>query len=137
MEEASKPNSESWKQNLVLAKILLRNYGLLHSFHVQQIEYYTIACCHIAIAGEAEINADSKTVTFRIKTEREYVKNKDKEIVPRHKYSLLRYFAVTPKRYKEECEFAYNNLNTWTKELLWGSDKTIVKVIIDGREITE
>lgn len=133
MAETPGSNSDSWRQSLTLAKILLRKHGILHGFHVTQLENYPIACCKISLDGSIEIDADRKLVTFTIKTLRNF-KREDKEIVPRAKYSPFGKIEVPDDAYEQECKMAVINLNTWTKELLWGADETTVKVIIDGRE---
>lgn len=133
MAETPGSNSESWRQSLTLAKILLRKHGILHGFHVTQLENYPIACCKISLDGSIEIDADRKLVTFTIKTSRNF-KKQDKEIVARSPMSPFGKWEVPDNVYKEECELAVINLSTWTKELLWGADETKVKVIIDGRE---
>lgn len=134
MDSIRKTDSSSLKQQLLLAKLLLRKYGTLHEFHVKQLENYPIACCGISLEGEVEVNGDNKSVTFKIKTKRDYQLN-GKEVVERGKY--MKFFgkiAISATKYKEEIEFAKTNLNTWTKELLWGPE-TDVRLVIDGREI--
>lgn len=137
MAETSESNSKSWQQRLTLAKILLRKHGILHDLHRLQLENYPIGCCRISLDGTIEIDADRKIVTFNIQTLRHFKKKgkgKDAKVVPRASYSIFGKLEVPDKFYKEECAFATINLNTWTKELLWGAEETSVKVIIDGRE---
>lgn len=135
MAETSGSNSESWRQRLMLAKMLLRQYGILHEFHVKQLENYPIACCKISLDGDIEVDADRRLVSFNVRTLKEY-KKKNGEVVPRAQFSLYRTFKISKQEYQNECELALINLNTWTKELLWGINETKVKVLIDGREIT-
>lgn len=134
MEEANKSAPSAWKQKLLLAKVLLRKYGMLHEFHISQLEHYPIACCKISLDGEARVYAADKTVVFDIKTSRKYTK-KNGSIVERNKYSLLGKISVSKKAYEEEKGLAFINLYTWTRELLWG-EETIVKVIIDGQQVS-
>lgn len=125
-------SSESWQQTLALAKVLLRNYGILHEIQAEQLKRYPIACCNISIDGSASIDGDKKSVTFEIKTSREYYIEAGKS-VKRHKYSPTK-LTFTSKKYSEELKMATTNLTNWTKGLLWGDD-TIVEVIIDGSKV--
>lgn len=135
MDQTPETNSKSWKRQLLIAKLLLRTYGILHEFHVRQLECYPIACCKIALDGQVEIDADAKSVTYQIFTSRFYNKTEDKKLKPKHRLILKIATKFGVKKYKEELSLATVNLNTWTKELLWG-DETKIKVMIDGRSQT-
>jgi hypothetical protein len=118
------------RRNLLLAKMLLDKYGVIHSFHTEQLQRYTIACCDYAIAGNVAIYAESKRVIFDIKTKRDYYV-KDSKIKDRFKYSLARlYFQY---KYGAEVELAVINLKTWTRELLW--TKTELRITMDGKQV--
>lgn len=125
--------SESWQQQLNLAKILLRKYGTLHGFHIKQLECYPIACCPIALDGTSTVDGDKKLVTYEIKTKRKYFR-KNGQVVERNKNSLLGLIVVPATKYEKNKEFAVTNLINWSKELLWGPE-TIVEVHIDGSKI--
>ena len=116
-------------EKLALAKILLRNFGAIHSFHIHNLERFPIASCNIAIGGQAELDADEKSVTFTVLTKRHfYLKNG--KLHKRKKLSLLGIFEVSNYKYKKETAQATINLKSWAKELLWG-DITEVRVIFD------
>lgn len=135
MEQTSEANSKSWKRQLVIAKLLLRNYGILHEFHVRQIECYLVGCCQTSLDGVVEIDADNKVVSYKIFTSRFFEKKGDK-IAPKKEWVKKMSHLFGKKQYEEEVAFANINLKTWTKELLWG-DETKVKVMIDGRQIEQ
>lgn len=116
------------KSKVLLAKLLLLKYGVMHSFHEQQLEYYLIACCCIAIDGTVSVLPSTKTVKFEIMTEKFFYKER-KQTKKRHK--LATYFNVAPWKYKKECSVAVKNLDMWCKELLWGDDTTVI-VTVDG-----
>jgi hypothetical protein len=116
------------RKNLLLAKMLLEKYGALHSFHTEQLQRYTIACCNYAIAGNVAVYAESKRVTFDIKTKRDYCV-KDSKIKPRFKYSLMRLFYHF--KWEKEVLVACDNLTSWTRELLWPN--TSISISIDGK----
>jgi hypothetical protein len=116
------------KSKVLLAKLLLLKYGILHSFHSQQLQYYVIGCCNITIDGSAQVAADKKLVKYELFTEKYYYK-KMKKTIKRSK--LDAFFAMWPSKYKKECKDAYANLDMWCKELLWGDETTVV-VEIDG-----
>lgn len=132
MAEIADLDAESRRQNLILAKILLRKFGILHEFHAQQLERFTVACCLSSVSGEVIVNGDDKSVTFDIKTFRFFKKNGN-QILPRKKYSLMGYLKFPPKKYDEDKKLAKENLVNWTRELLWTD--TEVKVIIDGQSV--
>ena len=133
MEKAPDANTQSWKRQLLVAKLLLRNYGILHEFHARQIECYLVACCPIALDGIVEIDADNKMVSYTIYTSR-FFKRHEKKLVPRNEWSKKISHLFGHAQYESERALALVNLNTWTKELLWGDD-TKVKVMIDGRSV--
>ena len=134
MDETPKTNAATGDESLVLAKILLRKFNILHEFHVHQLQMYLIACCTAAIGGEVAINADEHLVAFEIKTNFFYKRVKGK-IVKRHPMSPILLFKRLDKMlYAHEVRVAHMSLENWTKELLWGDD-TRVKVTIDGRSI--
>jgi hypothetical protein len=132
MAEAADLDAESRRQNLILAKILLRKFGILHEFHAQQLERFTVACCHSSICGEVIVNGDEKSVTYDIKTFRFFKKNGN-QTLPRNKFSVMGYLKFPPRKYEADKKLAKENLVSWTKELLWPD--TVVKVIIDGQSI--
>lgn len=132
MAEIANLDAQTGKQNLILAKILLRRFNILHEFHAQQLERFTIACCNASLSGEVVVNGDDRTVTFDIKTYRFYKKMGSKT-VSRNKLSLMGYLKFPPKKYEAERQLALQNLAAWTKELLW--DNTRVKVIVDGKPV--
>ena len=134
MDSVGKTDANDLRSQLMMAKILLRKYGCLHDFHIRQLENYPIACCKISLAGDVEVDAENKKVTFKIKTSRKYKLNGD-EVIERQKYSVIGKWNTSDAEYKEQIEFAKINLNTWTKELLWGPE-TNVKVTVDGLEIS-
>ena len=134
MEETPKSDTKSWKRQLLIAKLLLRNYGILHEFHVRQIECYLVACCPSSLDGVVEVDADNKLVSYKIYTSRFFKRLEDKKLKPRGSWEKKVSHLFGKKKYKVELDLAQINLNTWTKELLWG-DETKVKVMIDGREI--
>ena len=134
MDETSKNDTATRKNDFTLAKILFRKYGVLHSFHEEQLKAYPIACCNISIDGQTEIYPLDKSVTYAIVTER-YYKKTGKKTVKRRKFSLCGIYKVPKGRYEKETQLAVINLIKWSKELLW-EDATKVKVIIDGKEVT-
>lgn len=136
MDETSGSNTKSWKRQLLIAKLLLRTYGILHEFHVRQLECYPVACCKIALDGQVEIDAEEKSVIYKIFTSRFFSKTKENKLKPKHKFvvKVINKFGV--KKYQEEVDLAAINLNTWTRELLWG-EETKIKVMIDGRFIEQ
>lgn len=131
MEEATEQNPPTGQQNLILSKILLLKYNLLHEFHVKQLEMYIIACCNISIDGLVRISALDHVVSYEIKTTKVYKKT-GKETIKKSKFSLFPY--ITKKKYNSEILMAKENLTKWTKELLWG-EGTFIKVTVDGKEI--
>ena len=133
MAETPEIDAEIGRQNLALAQVLFRRFGILHSFHEQHLIYYTVACCGASLGGTVSVDPDTKSVSFELKTFR-YYKRVDKKIIKRSAYSLGGYIKYPPKKYEAECKTALTNLNAWCKELLWGAE-TSVKVMIDGREI--
>lgn len=135
MEQAPDSNSKSWKRQLLIAKLLLRNYGILHEFHVRQLECYLIACCPTSLDGNVEIDAENKSVSYNIYTSR-FFRLKEKKLLPRNKWENKVMHLFGKKKYSEEVDLASVNLYTWTRELLWG-EETKVKVMIDGRSIAE
>ena len=142
MDKAKGISAESFKDKLVIAKLLLRKYGMMHELHMRQSEVYPVACCPIAIDGEAEVNVDSRSVVYRVYTNRFYKEKGSERIELPVKFNFKSPFDFTwlkikfgKKEYKQQVDLASINLNTWTKELLWG-DETSIKVIVDGREIS-
>lgn len=119
------------KRNLLLAKMLLDKYGVIHSFHTEQVQKYTVACCDYALSGMVAIYPEDKRVTYDIKTKRDYYIKKMK-INARNKFSpmrpILHYY-----RYEKEVEIAVYNLKTWTRELLWPD--TEIRITIDGEQV--
>lgn len=135
MDQTSGSDSKSWKRQLLIAKLLLKNYGMLHELQVRQLECYLVACCPIALDGTVEIDADAKSVVYQIFTKRFY-RLKEKKLAPRHKWELKVMHLFKKKEYQDEVAFAAINLNTWTKELLW-EDETKIKVFVDGRPVEQ
>lgn len=134
MAKNTRDSTESRKQTLVLAKLLLRNYGILHEIHVKQLEAYPIACCNISIDGIASVDGEEKSVKYELKTTRMFFR-KDGKVFPRHQKSVLGWLTVPPSKYEAQCKLAATNLINWTQELLW-DDQTKVEVFIDGSKIT-
>lgn len=132
MAEITDVDAEARNQNVILAKLLLRKFNILHEFHAQQLERFTIVCCNASISGDVIVDGDARTVEYDLKTDRFY-KKVGKKIEPRHKLSFLGYLKFPPKKYEEEKKLALKNLLGWTKELLW--DDTQVKVTIDGQPV--
>lgn len=135
MDQTSGSNSKSWKRQLLIAKLLLKNYGMLHELQVRQLECYLIACCPTSLDGTVEIDAEAKSVIYQIFTKR-FFRLKEKKLAPRHKWEVKVSHMFGKKAYAEEAALAAVNLNTWTKELLW-EDETKVKVFIDGRPVEQ
>jgi len=136
MDQTSDSNTKSWKRQLLIAKLLLRNYGILHEFHIRQLECYLVACCKTALDGTVEIDADNKSVSYQIYTSGYWKRNKEKKLSPRNKWSIKLNMLTSKKKYLDEVALATINLNTWTRELLWGDD-TKIKVMIDGRHVEQ
>ena len=132
MAEITDLDAEARNQNVILAKLLLRKFNILHEFHAQQLERFTIACCNSSISGDVTVDGDARTVEYNLKTLR-YFKKEGKKTVARHRLSPIGYLNFPPKKYEEEKKLALKNLMGWTKELLW--DDTRVKVIIDGQPV--
>lgn len=132
MAEVADLDAESRRQNLILAKVLLRKFNILHEFHAQQLERFTIACCNASIGGDVSVNGDDRTVIYNLKTFR-FNKKHGRDIVPRRKFSPVGYLKYPPKKYAAELKMALQNLSSWSKELLW--DDTQIRVIIDGRTV--
>lgn len=133
MDESAKANTTTGDQSLVLAKILLRKFDILHDFHVHQLQRYLIACSLSSLGGELSINAGLHTVYFDIKLDFFFKRVKGK-IVPRHPLSVPHMInRFKKKEYDKQTALAVDCLSSWTKELLWGPE-TQVKVRIDGRE---
>jgi hypothetical protein len=133
MEETSESDA-AIRQQLTLAKVLLRKFNLLHDFHVLQLQRFTIACCSSALGGEVAINPEERLVSFDIKTSFEF-KRVNKKISKRHAVSPVKIWKrFKPQTYEKELEIAKSNLSSWTKELLWGED-TRIRITIDGQEV--
>lgn len=133
MAEIPDLDAEARRQNIILAKVLLRKFNILHEFHVQQLERFTIACCHISLGGEVTVSGDDRVVTYDLKTTK-YFKKVGREVLQRSRFSIVGYFTHPEGRYNEELKAAAVNLSSWTRELLWG-DETRIRVIVDGRFI--
>ena len=135
MDEAPKTNAPAGdNESLVMAKILLRKFNILHDFHVHQLQRFTIVCCESAIGGEVSINPEEHLVSFEIKTNFNYKREKGR-IIARNKFSPSYLIKKLDKGlYAHEVKLAHSCLTNWTKELLWGDD-TRVKVTVDGRSI--
>jgi hypothetical protein len=116
-------------EKLALAKILLRNFGTLHGFHIAQLERYPIACMNISVDGVVEVFPEKKSVKFNIMTRRHYYKN-GAVTVKRDRYSPVGWLLVSNKKYEKEKALALSNLKSWTSELLWGT-QTGVEVEFD------
>lgn len=119
------------KTKVLLAKLLLTKYNVLHSFHQNQLEYYIIACCNISIDGKVSVAPEKKSVSFDIQTEKFYYK-KNKQTKKLSK--IAAYFSVMPWKYKKELKLIHSSLNDWCKELLWG-ENTNVNITVDGVRI--
>lgn len=126
-EAEKKKTDRSWH----LAKWLLTKFDSLHEFHVQQMEAYTYACSHMIVYSEFNVNTDKRIVTYRMKSEREYIKEGN-EFVNRKWYSptKLKYTFS----YKQETAKAAKLLKTWTQRLLW-DNHTKVEVWIDDKQV--
>jgi len=126
---------EMYRQNAALAKLILTKYNMLHQFHIDQLEYFSIACCKTAIDGQVEVDFDNKTVRYDIKTESCFSRDSKTKIVrSRHKYSPIRIFSNLFGKYEMEKKMAYENLRGWTRQLLWADSK--VQVRIDGKVVS-
>ena len=109
----------------ILARVLFQKFGTLHDFHLHQLGRYSISCCRISYGGTFRINPNSKTVSFFLQTERDYVLEGDKK-VKRARYSPLGYLKVPSKRYRSEHKLAKSNLSKWVSCLLWPDTKVEV-----------
>lgn len=130
MDDSSEDNAinmNDYTMQFRLAKLMLLKYGAMHGFHELQLATYPIACCNISIDGNAEVDVDKKTVVYNIFTKKAFFKE-GKETKERHKWSVLRFFNVPADLYEKEKELAFNNLNNWTKNLLWPETKVILYV---------
>lgn len=123
----SKNASVELQQQYYLAKLLLQKYETFHPFFEMQMQYYTVACCNISVGGEVKLDVGSKVITYDIKTEKEYKKENGK-------FVKVKRTSIKPAKYKKECKQALLNLESWTRDLLWG-DGTTVKVYVDGKLI--
>jgi hypothetical protein len=112
----------------ILARVLFQKFGTLHDFHLHQLNRYSISCCNISYGGTYRINADTKTVSFFLQTERDYILKEDKK-VKRSKYSIMKYMKVPNSRYRSELKLAKGNLSKWISVLLWSDSK--VEVFFD------
>lgn len=126
-EEAKKKTDRSWH----LAKWLLTKFDSLHEFHVQQMEAYTYACSPIVLYSEFQVNTEKRIVTYRIKSEKEFVKEGN-EYIKRPWYSFTRLKHTFS--YKEEVRKAAKQLKVWTQRLLW-ENHTKVEVWIDDKQV--
>lgn len=133
MERATETSSESWQQQLALAKILVRKYGVLHEFHSVQLKNYCVACAPMIIGGTAEVNMEEKSIVFRLQSDFHYYLNGGK-VADRSKYSIKRLLSFLPFLYDKQVGGAYQNLNIWCKELFWG-ESTKIRLFIDGKQI--
>lgn len=125
MGNASNNDELTLEKQYYLAKLLLQKYETFHPFFEVQLSYYSVACCDISLGGEVRLHIESKTITYDIKTEKMYKKQDGK-------FKKIKKSKITAAKYKKECLLAKQNLQTWTKELLWGSGTT-VKVYVDGK----
>jgi len=133
MERASETSAESWQQQIALAKILVRKYGVLHEFHSVQLKNYCVACAPMIIGGSAEVNMEEKSIVFRLQSDfNNYLK--DGKVVERSIYSPKKIMSLLPFSYPKQVSDAYKNLNIWCKELFWG-ESTKIRVFIDGKQI--
>lgn len=123
----SKNDGVDLQQQYYLAKLLLQKYETFHPFFEMQMQYYIIACCSISVGGEVKLDISSKVITYDIKTEKEYKREKGKIIKVKNS-------SIKPAKYKKECKQALLNLQSWTCDLLWGNGTT-VKVYVDGKLI--
>jgi hypothetical protein len=127
---------ESNSKDLLLSKLLLVKYGAITSFMQDQLSFYPIACCPMAIDGYAEIVPDEREVIFYIFTEKNYVRDyggiRPEEIKERLKArSKLspKYWLMTESKYNKQKNIAQKNLLAWSRQLMW--DNTKVKVLFD------
>lgn len=114
------------EQQYYLAKLLLEKYETFHPFFETQMQYYTVACCGIALGGEIRLDVGSKTIYYDIKTEKKYKKTGSKVV-------SVKTSKVSGSQYKREVEIARKNLTDWTQQLLWGNGTT-VRINIDGKQ---
>ncbi len=115
-------------EQLRLARLLLIQYETWHPFLDTQMQNYTVACCNIALPGQVKLDVGAKTIIYDIKTEKNY-----KLVKPGHLAKHINK-KISKAKYKKEVALAKTNLNSWTKELLWG-EGTTVRIYIDGLEI--
>ena len=115
----------------ILSRILFEKFGILHQFHVYQLKCYMVACCNISIGGAVKVDADNRSVTFELYTDKNF-QIVSGSPVPRSKFSWRRMFGISKSRYREEIKTAKYNLRTWTQRLLWSNAE--VHVIIDGEK---
>jgi hypothetical protein len=127
-------NLGDYQNQFHLAKLLLVKYGVLHSFHELQLGKYPIACCNISIDGSAEVDADTKTVTYNMYTKKAFFKE-GSTTKERHKWSIARFLNVSAELYNKEKDLAFKNLQSWSRHLLWPDTKVVLYV--DGSKYKE
>jgi len=68
VENPSRGNEDVLSDQLLLGKLLLLQYGMLHDSIAHQLKCYTVACSEYSLGGVAEVIPDQKTVIFKIMT---------------------------------------------------------------------
>lgn len=113
-------------QRLVLARLLLVKYSILHDFLAFQLQNYIYACCPISVGGEVSVDAQSKKVVYKINTERFY-KLKGKKRIKRAKPKHI-------PNYKQILLDSSQKLILWTQRILWGPATQVI-IYVDGQLI--
>jgi hypothetical protein len=126
MEQAAASNTTNAQQKWTLGKLLLTKFGVLHDFHIHQMEAYTYACTPLTLEASFEVDTEARVVIYRLKTKHHYTK-KGEALIKRKKYDPRK--LKTTFKYNKETAAAVKNLKLWTKHLLW--ENTKIEVYID------
>lgn len=125
LEDISSFEVDTVKQKVLLSKLLLQKYGVLHQFHVEQLKRWPFAASKFVVGSYSSVDPNTCTVVYNLFTNSDFFR-KEGTVYKRAKFSPLYFFNKLTFSLKKEKKMIEYILSKWTKDLFWGQKTKVI-----------